>query len=126
MMFNNLKMIKKRGLEKELVLEVLFFIIAVVLTIFFWQNVILLTFLLFFLWIIAILLWHSERDIVVFVVSAIIGPIAEISIINLGGAWYYSKPSFFGIPLWLPFLWGFSGLLLYRIADVFYEWKNNR
>lgn len=122
---------KKRGANKigkgnEILLEIVFFTLAVILTIYFWESIGLLTLLLLVLWVIAINLWHSKKDIVVFVVAAILGPIAEIFIINFGGAWYYSKPLFLGIPLWLPFLWGFSGLLLYRLANTLYDSRIGR
>lgn len=45
------------------------------------------------------------------VTGFIFGPIAEIIAIN-HGAWQYTSPSFAGIPLWLPLLWGNAALFI--------------
>ncbi len=35
----------------------------------------------------------------------VLGPVSEILLIHRG-AWAYTEPGLFGVPLWLPFLWG--------------------
>ena len=64
-----------------------------------------------------ILLWHKRKDILAFVVAAVVGPLAEMLNIYFGN-WHYSNPSFFGIPMWLPLVWGISMLTIKRIAET--------
>ena len=46
--------------------------------------------------------------------AAVIGPAAEIAI-SATGAFDYSHPDFAGIPMWLPALWAYGGLLIRRL-----------
>ena len=55
------------------------------------------------------------RDAIPIIVGAVTGPTMEAIIIHFGG-WTYSNPSFFGIPVWLPLLWGLSIFFLMRIS----------
>lgn len=62
-----------------------------------------------------ILLKKGDKiDLLAFLVSMVAGPIGEIVAIYFG-AWEYSNPSFIGIPIWLPLLWGIAGITLRRI-----------
>ena len=61
--------------------------------------------------------WHTKHDAYFFVTGAIIGPLGEIICIS-SGVWSYVNPSFLGIPLWLPFAWGFATMLIKRIAET--------
>ena len=58
----------------------------------------------------------------IFVFAGIFGPLTEIICIK-AGAWSYTTPSFLGIPLWLPLLWGGAGLLIATFADHFRTWE---
>jgi len=58
----------------------------------------------------------SRRDVVAFCIGAILGPSMEVIAIR-GGAWQYAHPSFFGIPLWLPFLWGLTAFAMQKITQ---------
>ncbi len=61
---------------------------------------------------------NPKRDAIPFVLGAIFGPTMEIVIIH-HGAWQYTNPTFLGIPIWLPLLWGFAALFLGKIAKWF-------
>ena len=58
---------------------------------------------------------NRRRDIVPFVAGALLGPIMEAVVIRTG-AWQYAHPTAFGIPVWLPLLWGLTALSLVRIS----------
>jgi len=58
-----------------------------------------------------------KRDAMLFAFSAIFGAAAESFVINLGGAWLYMQPHLFGIPIWLPLVWGTAGVFLLRLSD---------
>ncbi len=60
---------------------------------------------------------RSKRDLVPLLVGGILGPLMEMIVIRYGG-WQYANPSFGGIPMWLPLLWGITGWFLYKITDL--------
>lgn len=104
-------------LEKELALDALLFAFAVLLVAFLYRNTILLTAIIVAAWLFATKVWHSKTDTILFVVAAVAGSSAEIVAI-LFGAWRYADPSFLGIPMWLPFLWGSAVVFIKRVSDT--------
>lgn len=84
-----------------------------------WENpYLLLTILIAFL-VIYFFFKHKVEDVLFFIVPFILGPASEIIAIKLG-AWSYAQPQFYGIPFWLPVLWGISGLY---IKNIIFESK---
>jgi hypothetical protein len=61
-------------------------------------------------------LWR-EKNLPVYIVGAIAGPGAEVFGVR-AGAWKYAAPAFLGIPLWLPFAWGYAAILVIWIAET--------
>jgi len=91
------------------------FSVAIGLITLLYESNVLLTLVLVFgggatLW-----MYHERQDVLVFVVGGVIGPIGE-GVAVYFGAWSYTNPSFFGIPIWLPIVWGLASLLITRIA----------
>ena len=74
--------------------------------------------LIFFLTEVAvIMIWDKRKDDGWWLLMAgIIGPGVEVVAI-CGGAWSYSVPFVLGVPIWLPLLWGLSGLLARRMVE---------
>ena len=107
-----------KKLEKDLFFECIVFCVSVATIIIFFNKNVLLSLLLIILWVIGIKFWHKKQDIYFYVIGAIIGPTAEIVSVYFG-VWQYTNPSFLGIPLWLPFAWGFAVVLTKRIAETF-------
>lgn len=58
---------------------------------------------------------EDKRTVLIYIIGFILGPLVEIIVINIGGAWNYSEPHALGIPLWLPFLWGNASLFINNI-----------
>jgi len=58
--------------------------------------------------------WHSRRDLIFYLVPAILGPLGEAICVYFG-AWEYSQSSWL-LPPWLPLGWGISVLFIYRIT----------
>ena len=105
-----------KRVEKELIYEALVFFAAIAVVARTWTNNELTLILSGLLWIIAFVLWHTKHDLIRFLVAAVLGPVTEIIAI-LYGVWHYSNPSFLGIPVWLPLLWGFAGVMIARITE---------
>jgi len=56
--------------------------------------------------------WNTRWQLLrVYLVFALAGSLSEILAI-WSGAWSYGLPQLFGIPIWLPLVWGNSSLLL--------------
>lgn len=74
-----------------------------------------------------IFFFHNKEDRIFFATGSILGPLLEIICINLGGGiWIYNNPAFFGIPLWLPIMWGFIFLITRRIRDVIFKMEHKQ
>jgi len=80
-----------------------------------WTQVLNATLVLIVMWLASLFFWHGKRDILVFVLGAIIGPLAEIILIRFG-VWSYALPSFLGIPAWLIVGWGLAFLFINKFA----------
>jgi hypothetical protein len=64
---------------------------------------------------------RRAHDTLFFILAGIWGALSEAVAVNFGGAWHYSSPFQFGIPLWLPILWGIAGIFLIRLSDTVAE-----
>ena len=108
-----IKFSKKTG--KEVLVEIILFLVIIVTVVLLWQNNILLFTVLLIECGITIKLWKKKHDIMYFLVGATLGPLLEIIFIRYG-IWAYTHPTLLGIPMWLPLLWGFAAIVLSRIA----------
>jgi len=62
-------------------------------------------------------IWRKDEDLAFFAVGAVFGPLGEMICIRFG-VWAYANPTALGIPLWLPFAWGFASLLIRRTSGT--------
>lgn len=79
-----------------------------------WKNPFLTALFLVILSAAMIAIGKIKEDFYLFVIVSLAGAIAEIIAIA-SGAWTYSFPNIFGIPIWLPFAWGNAGLFVKRL-----------
>ena len=63
---------------------------------------------------------ERKRDLALFVLVSVWGAFSEAIAIHYG-AWSYPEPSFLGIPLWLPFVWGIAGIFIKRLYQAIRE-----
>lgn len=61
---------------------------------------------------------YQKREWILVVVGTVLGIILEIGGDMIYKLQYWNTDSFFGIPLWLPLLWGFQFVLVYRIGSL--------
>jgi hypothetical protein len=104
-----------KKIEKEVIFEIFLFFVAIFTVALLWRNNAILFIFLLIECAITMKLWHEKYDIVYFLVAAILGPLGEIICIYYG-TWNYASPTLLGIPMWLPLVWGFTGIVLTRIA----------
>lgn len=67
----------------------------------------------------AVIFWHGERDILIFIIGAVLGTFGEYICMKLG-FWVYHYPLFrsIGMPISLPLAWGLSSVITGRIAKI--------
>jgi hypothetical protein len=116
-----MKFSKKTG--REVLVEIFLFLVIIFTVVLLWQNNILLFTALLIECGVTIKLWKKKHDIMYFIVGATLGPLLEIIFIYYG-IWMYTKPTFLGIPMWLPLLWGFAAIVLSRIARTIRNIRN--
>lgn len=112
----------KPTIKNELLLEILLFWSGMLTIGMLYNNNLILTLFLIAYWTIGIKYWYKLHDIYLFITGAVVGPLGEIICISFG-AWQYANPTLLGIPLWLPFAWGFATVLIKRIAETFMRIK---
>ncbi len=103
-------------MKKELVFELCIYVVSVVSAGFLWREPGILTIFYVVITIIMLTKWHERNDVIFYLVAFSLGPIGEAFAIYFG-AWRYSKP-FYLIPIWLPLLWGISGLFVKKISET--------
>lgn len=54
------------------------------------------------------MLFPLKWELIWFLVIAGMGAYAESLIIRTSGVWTYTNPQFWGIPIWLPMIWGLA------------------
>lgn len=77
-----------------------------------WQMPFLLACALCLLALIKRLVFPIKWELLWFLIVGGMGAYAESLIIQTGGAWTYANPQFFGIPIWLPAIWGLTATAL--------------
>jgi len=100
-----------------LIYDIFLFGLSIVFISLLWRTNILLLIILLVLFWLTTHNFHKKEDLFFVSMAAIVGPIAEIICIN-AGAWYYSNPSIFGIPSWLPVAYAILGLVLRRTVST--------
>ncbi|MEL4305473.1 hypothetical protein [Methanococcoides sp. LMO-2] len=110
----------KKVVNYDILRELLIFAIALLLAVMFWQNNILLTFLMILVYGARQFKWSAKGDNIIYVSGIILGCTAEFIGTHLG-VWTYSAPLFMNIPLWLPFAWGLVSVIIIRVSLPFIE-----
>lgn len=83
-----------------------------------WDNNIVLFVMLLSTSVLMLSVEKSKQEVETFIFSAVFGASAECIAI-IFGAWTYSNPDLFNIPIWLPFLWGIAAVFMVRVYKYF-------
>lgn len=104
-----------------------FFILSVLGVWFLWEDVILLTAVLYFLAFVELSAIGSKKMVILFFLCGVGAVIFESIAISLG-AWHYAKPTFFNIPLWLIPGWGNAGVFIVNFYKLLgkIDWLNKK
>ena len=102
---------------RELTIELALIVVGTIEVVFCYQHIALLTVLLAVMSAVALCVFRSWLNVLVYGVGAVVGSSVEI-VCSGAGAWHYAQPSFLGIPLWLPVAWGFAPVMMLAIAET--------
>ncbi len=103
--------------EKRLTFSIIMAVISTILVASLWPKPIILLTLFSLITIIDFITWRSKTDILFYIASATLGPIAEWIAIYYG-AWSYTKPDLILIPTWLILCWGLWGIFMMRVYEL--------
>lgn len=81
----------------------------------FWKKPFLLTFVLIIVSFIGLYRWRNKENFILFILGGLFGATTEAIAISFG-VWTYTLPDFYGIPFWLPVLWGDASVFSYQTA----------
>ena len=94
-------------------------IIAIIIMFFFvflfWENALVVTLAFVAVTIVLLFIEYDRKAVYFFVIGLILGTIIEFIAVNVIRFEHYMKPTFFGIPLFMPFLWAFAFFIIWRI-----------
>jgi hypothetical protein len=112
------KFVKKeeRIIRREylnIIFNVGFAILTLLIPIIFNKNIWLATILLILISLIALIKWRSSLTLIVFLFGALWGPISEMIAIYFN-VWSYSYTNFINIPIWLFIVWGNAAAFIYQ------------
>jgi ABC-type proline/glycine betaine transport system permease subunit len=116
---NNYK-IKTRNMKSELkkfLLTCPLALLTLVVPSFFLNNQIISVALLLVLALLMLAIEWNRKNIILYIIVMISGPLAEVIAIYFG-VWTYKDSFFAGIPIWLPFVWGNAGLYVVRLNEL--------
>lgn len=88
---------------------------------FLWHNNYILALVFLTIIIVMLLIKHYPGDIVALILGIVMGLVIEIIGTYFVGYQSFTNPDFFGIPVWLPFAWGYSLMVMKRIGVIVYE-----
>jgi hypothetical protein len=110
---------------RNILFNILFAGFALVIILLFYDKIILTTVLEITLGSIGLIKWKSKVTLIVYFI-AFLGAITEMIVIATVGAWNYTLPNFWNIPIWLFFLWGNAGAFIYETAKEVKKMRGNK
>lgn len=87
------------------------------------QNELVVTIFIIALLITAFKIHYNKNEIKLFLIGIILGIIMEIGGDLIFKMQYWENASFFGIPIWLPILWGYAFVFIRRIGNHIIDFK---
>lgn len=101
---------------RKITVALVFIILGTISVSVFWRHSFFLSLILLALSLCKHKISPIKHGLMWFFIVGFLGPLSEILII-IGGAWFYAQPHFWGIPFWLPFLWGLTGMIFITLYE---------
>ena len=110
-------MIMKKEALKEVLIELIPFLLALIIAFYVKQEIAITIILAAVLLISFKMKYHKKEGLLLFT-GIITGLIFEISGNFFYKLQYWSSGSIYGMPLWIPLLWGYGFILIRRIGNI--------
>ena len=104
-----------KQLWNELVRELAAFSLLAASIVLLWRDNLLLFMVVLLEGLAALGLWHDRYDLGFFLVTAVLGSLAEAVFVHFG-VWRYANPTLLGVPLWFPLSFGTAALIGERLV----------
>ena len=106
---------KKISILKKIILELIPILIMIALIPFFKEIILVILFIIIIL--IAFKIKYQKKEVVVFLLGLIAMTMIELIFISTGIE-TFAHNKLFGIPLWLPLIWGYGFVVIKRIIQL--------
>ena len=80
-----------------------------------WENNIALTIAFLIMSVFVLLLWTNKEEKFLYFTGFILIPLFDLTLVPRG-VWSYGNPTIYGVPLWLPFSYGFATVMIIKIG----------
>lgn len=102
---------------REVIIQLLQLIMVfVILT--FTRNEIVFAFVIAILLLVNFKIKYSKNEWELFLIGCLAGFIIEVALGKIYRLQYWQQDSLFGVPLWLPLLWGYGFVFIRRIGNL--------
>ena len=101
--------------KEDILVGTIIFVLDLVLFYYLWQNNLLLTISLSMVSILVLLKWTNKEEKILYFTAFILVPIYDIVLVPTG-IWSYGNPTIFGIPIWIPLVYGILTVVAIKIS----------
>ena len=105
----------------EIGIQTFLLLIGAGITYFFWKNSLLLTFIYLSTILALFLVNYRQGDFFAFFFGVVLGFAIEVFATDITHIHTFAYSDFFGMPMWMPIVWGYCFLLMKRIGIILYE-----
>jgi hypothetical protein len=102
--------------KRKLIISTLSTVLLILVVHFFWEYPLIVALLLIGVALIKGMLAPFKKQFLMYIIFVVAGAGAE-SAMMYGGGWVYENVALFNFPIWLPFLWGATGI----VSITFYQ-----
>ncbi len=107
----------EKGSIKEIVIQLLQLIIVfIILT--FTRNELIFTLVIAVLLLVNFKIKYNKNEWGLFLIGCLVGFIIEVALGKIYRMQYWQQDSLFGVPVWLPLLWGYGFVFIRRIGNL--------
>jgi hypothetical protein len=103
---------------RKILVQVAPIFFGIILTYSFWHNNLLLAVLYVLAIVVFLKIEYHRGDIHALIIGCIVGFAVEAIGTSVAGYQSFANPDFFGIPMWLPIVWGYGFLFMKRVGVI--------
>lgn len=105
--------------KKGLIIGLFAFALEIIFFYFLWWSNLIMT-IAFLILSVFMLLWSDNLEKIVYFSGFVLFPIVDVIVVRTG-IWSYGNPTLLGVPVWLPFPYALSSLIIIKIGKSLYN-----